>query len=197
MNISNYILSKLTQEQGLNNIELENNIEINNLIELMANELKSSFIVGDGPDWETKLYVRGEHPLLPEDLTKMAKELLAKNPHIDNMMVARFMGSSDAKGLHFNIDRTVENNGKVDFNLIISELDYITTNLLGADKKMQHKIQNKLLNPYLKYLKKHSDELDMNNNSKDGIKISEELVNKFKNIIKKDIPEGMDVRKSL
>ena len=56
MNTGQMIIDRLSSK-GFSKLELENNTSVNNLIELIVNELKSSYILGDGPQWETKLFV--------------------------------------------------------------------------------------------------------------------------------------------
>lgn len=55
--IGQMIKSKLSSKSGFSELELDNNIGINNLIELIVNELKPTYVLGDGPKWETKLLV--------------------------------------------------------------------------------------------------------------------------------------------
>ena len=55
--IGQMIKSKLSSKSGFSELELDNNIGINNLIELIVNELKPTYVLGDGPGWETKLLV--------------------------------------------------------------------------------------------------------------------------------------------
>lgn len=55
--IGQMIKSKLSSKSGFSELELDNNIGVNNLIELIVNELKPTYVLGDGPEWETKLLV--------------------------------------------------------------------------------------------------------------------------------------------
>ena len=55
--IGQMIKSKLSSKSGFSELELDNNIGINNLIELIVNELKQTYVLGDGPEWETNLLV--------------------------------------------------------------------------------------------------------------------------------------------
>ena len=56
-NIGQMIKSKLSSKSEFSELELDNNIGVNNLIELIVNELKPNYVLGDRPEWETKLLV--------------------------------------------------------------------------------------------------------------------------------------------
>ena len=56
-------------------IELDNNIEIRRLIDVMVNELKSSYVLEFAPEEETKLFVKGNNLFTPEDLKEVVRSI--------------------------------------------------------------------------------------------------------------------------
>ena len=57
---------------------------------MIINELKSSYILGEGPDWESKLFVAGNNMLVPEELREIIEQLLSEQPKINSKQIARF-----------------------------------------------------------------------------------------------------------
>lgn len=57
-------------------MELDNNINIKSLINVIANELKSSYLLDFDSEEETKLLVNGENNFLPEDLKKIIRSIV-------------------------------------------------------------------------------------------------------------------------
>lgn len=193
MNIGKIIIDKIStgEKSGFSQMELNNNIGVSNLIELIVNELKSSYLLGDGPEWETKLFVQGEHSLLPDDVRKIVEQLFSNNPKLNSVQVSRFLMQRRIPGLDFNVIRTVSEDDIVRFNFDFPELDYINKNIVNGNNKMQKQIYKKVVKPFYRYLKKNSKKLD-EENSNDPLEVPKELIEKLKKVMISDIPKGMD-----
>lgn len=185
MNIGREVVSKIRGWDGYKQPELNSDVELNNLIELIANELKSSYVQGNGPDWEAKLYKKGDYHLLPTDMEDIIKKLISYNPKIDATLVARILNQKRIYGLGMNVDRTISDTDVISFDVNLPELDYIKNNLVYGNPKLQKQFQKKIVKPYCKYLKDHKDE------SLTGIEVPQELVEKSRKIISPNLPKGM------
>ncbi len=172
-------------------MELNNNIGVSNLIELIVNELKSSYVLGDGPEWETKLFVQGENSLLPDDVRKIVEQLFSNDPKLNNAQVSRFLMQRRIPGLDFTVNRTVSEDDIVRFDFDFPELDYISRNIVNGNDKMQKQIYQKVIKPFYKHLKKNSKEIAKGDSSV-PLEVPKEIIEKFKKVIISDIPKGMD-----
>ena len=185
MNIGKEVVDKIKGWDGYNQAELNNDVELNNLIELIVNELKSSYVQGNGPDWEAKLYKQGDYPLLPSDMQNIIKRLICNNPRIDSTLMARMLKQNKIYGLEMDINRTISDSDVINFDIKLPELDYIKENLVYGNPKIQKQIQKKVVIPYYKYLKDHKDE------SLSGIEIPQKLIENSRKIISPNLPKGM------
>lgn len=194
MNIGKIITDKIStgEKSGFSQMELNNNIGLNNLIELIVNELKSSYILGDGPEWETKLFVQGEKPLLLlDDVRKIVEQLFSNNPKLNGMQVSRFLMQKRVPGLDFSVNRNAFEDDIVRFDFDFPELDYINRDIVNGNNKMQKQIYKKVIKPFYKYLKRNSKELDKDNSGV-PLEVPKQIIDRFKKVIISNIPKGMD-----
>lgn len=57
-------------------MELNNNINIQRLIDVISNELKSSYVLEFDPEEETKLFVKGNNLFMPDDLKQIIRSII-------------------------------------------------------------------------------------------------------------------------
>ena len=156
---------------------------------MIINELKSSYILGEGPDWESKLFVAGNNMLVPEELREIIEQLLSEQPKINSKQIARFFRQREINGLNVDINRTVTEDGIIKFDATFPELYYMALNVV-ENTKMQKKIQDKVLKPFLKYIKKHSRQITDQEST--PLEIPIETINEMRKILKNNPPRGMD-----
>lgn len=186
MNIGKRVTDEMKKD-GLSQMELDNDIRINNLIEIIANELKSSYIDGDGPEWETKLLVQGENPLLQDDIKKIMKQIFSKNPKLSNESLSKFLKQRNVPNLKFNVLKDVSEKDIVRFDFDFPELDYIKSNLVNGDEKIQKKVYKKVIKPFYKYLKNSNKK-----NSNKPVEIPKKAIKNMEKIIESNMPNQMN-----
>ena len=57
-------------------MELNNNINIQRLIDVISNELKSSYVLEFDPEEEKKLFVKGNNLFMPDDLKQIIRSII-------------------------------------------------------------------------------------------------------------------------
>ncbi len=141
------IIDRLSSK-GFSKLELENNTSVNNLIELIVNELKSSYILEMDQNGKQNCLLHGENPILQDDLKKVIKELFSSNPKLTSSQISQILQQKQVDGLELNINRMVSNDGIVNFEYDFPELVFIDKNVID-NNKTQNQINKKSIKTIL------------------------------------------------
>ena len=190
MNIAQIIIDRISSNGGVSDLDLKNNIQINEFIEYLVNELKPSYLVGDGPDWDAKVLVRREQPLLQNELKNIISILLSSEPKLNYIQLGEILNQRRIPGLQLDITRTISEEDKnVEFGYSFKELDYIIDNIIYADKGTKNKIFQKVICPFYKYLK---EEQNKSVGSYSRVEVPDDIINKMSDLLKHKLPKGLD-----
>lgn len=151
MNLAKSIIEKLFTENGYSTLELGTNIGLNNLIELIANEQKCSYVEGDGPDWEAKLWVQSSETkyLEIEDIKPIIKTILSSETN--KTAPQRLMSYlTTVPGLGILLNKYITTHGTIEFEPCFSELGYISENLFDEQGNVREDIFKKIIYPFYK-----------------------------------------------
>lgn len=192
MNACKNIIDRLNSSNGFSKLELDTNIEIKNLVNLIANEQKSSYLLDfDNDDWDSKVWNQGENGVTNTEMVDIVNQLLSENPNFSSKQLANLLQQKEIPNIDLKFNRTVAADGIVSFNYYFPELNFINNNILDGDEDILYK---KVFQPFYKYLNSHKDQItNSNNGMQQPLAIPDKVVNSLTSLIsKKCIEQKLD-----